>query len=311
MIDTYKNIDELETGNFIYYINEFENLFSKIKANRSWLNFDDNEVIKFSRNYFTKKFKTNKKSIDSEFFHPCTIAQAGIGFYDIYIKTKNSEAKRKFWAQIKWFEKNYVEYKNTYVYPFPFTVKNFGIKPNWISGMYQGEILSCFVRAYVLSGDSKYLNFSEKVYKSFFLKLGDKFGNRVTDKYGLWYEEAMLNPPTHILNGFIYAMWGILDYYKITKKEDVLNEWESCIHTLVNALPKYDMGFWSYYDLNKTIASYYYHENVHIPQLKVLYELTGLEIFKYYYTKWELYSNRWIYRLFKKIYSTYQKLWKK
>ena len=29
---------------------------------------------------------------------------------------------------------------------------------------------------------------------------------------GAWLEEVVVDPPTHILNGFLWAIWGVRDY---------------------------------------------------------------------------------------------------
>ena len=38
-----------------------------------------------------------------------------------------------------------------------------------------------------------------------------------TDEHGnLWFEEYIVSPPTHILNGFMWAAWGVYDYFLAT-----------------------------------------------------------------------------------------------
>ena len=39
-------------------------------------------------------------------------------------------------------------------------------------------------------------------------------GVTYTDREGYkWFEEAIVEPPTHVLNGFIWATWGVYDYF--------------------------------------------------------------------------------------------------
>ena len=58
------------------------------------------------------------------------------------------------------------------------------------------------------------------------------------------------------------------------------------VNTLVNILPQFDCAYWSMYDLDGKITSPFYH-NLHIAQMKVMYDLTGKEIFKEYANRWQ------------------------
>ena len=304
-MDTINNIIE-----FIYFIDIYKHIYSSGQSSRFWLKNDPNGVVVILGDYFKKKFKTNDPSIGQYFYHPCNIAQAAFGYYDNYVLTKKLEFKKLFLAQINWLEDNSKEYRNAYIYPFPYATKGFGTKPGWISGMYQGEILSCFVKAYVLTNDNKYLFLAKKVYNSYSLELGDEYGFKTEDKYGLWFEESMLIPARHILNGFIFAVFGLYDYYRVSGRSDVKELFDRAINTIKKTLPEYDMGFWSYYDLQGTIASYSYHEDVHIPQLRALHQITQEAIFKSYADKWEIYNNSWFCQLRKKIYTLRYKMLK-
>lgn len=287
---------------FKYYIDAQKKWLLK----ENWINYDKNGVLASSKKYMKEVFKLTDKEMSISgtkeyFYHPCSIAHAGLGNFDLYLETEEKKYKGSFFDQIRWLEKNGVKYKNTIVYPFPFAVKGFNSKPDWVSAMYQGEILSCFVRAFIISENEKYLELCERVYQSFWTPLGKKYGFMNKDKYGLWFEEAPQVPAPHILNGYIFAIWGIYDYYRITKREDLLKVWNRCVETLKKALPKYDLGYWSLYDLNGTIASYKYHKEVHIPQLNAMYEITNDQFFKETATRWQKYQDSKICHFRKKI----------
>ena len=65
-------------------------------------------------------------------------------------------------------------------------------------------------------------------------------------------------------------------------------------------LEKYDTGYWSYYDLKtKFVTDYAYHAKIHIPQLIVLYQITGNERFAAYTDKRKSYLKQPYYTLFK------------
>ena len=94
--------------------------------------------------------------------------------------------------------------------------------------------------------------------------------------------------PHSFLNGFIYSIYGLIDFYRITHDKKIEKIIDSCFETIKNNIHKYDSGYWSYYDqLKKNLLRYYYQKNVHFPQLKTFYILTNDEIFNKYAVKWE------------------------
>jgi len=114
----------------------------------------------------------------------------------------------------------------------------------------------------------------------------------VDDEGNIWLEEYAILPPPHILNGFIFALLGVYDFYRVTKSEKSLNLFNEGIKTLEKNLNLYDSGYWSLYNLiHKYPAIKKYHE-LHIRQLKVLHELTGKDIFNEYAERWEEYLNK-------------------
>ena len=65
-------------------------------------------------------------------------------------------------------------------------------------------------------------------------------------------------------------------------------------------LYRYDSGYWSYYDLEYPyVTDYYYHTIVHIPQLKILFQLSADPFFQKYAEKWQAYIKEPYYSLFK------------
>ncbi len=104
----------------------------------------------------------------------------------------------------------------------------------------------------------------------------------------LWFEEFPSARPAFVLNGFIYTVFGLYDLYRVTGSATVKEDIDRCIETLVTNLPRFDTGYWSLYDLQrKELVRYYYQKNVHVPQMAVLYRLTGNPIFEEYRRKWQ------------------------
>ena len=137
-------------------------------------------------------------------------------------------------------------------------------------------------------------------------------GVKFTDQNGnVWLEETIVDPATHILNGFLWTLFGIWDYYLLTKDKKAKNLFDKCIKTLKCNLGDFDAGFWSLYEQSgtkmKMLASGFYHK-LHIVQLKILYKITEENIFKNYADKWQSYQNNWFYRKIAFIYKAIFKI---
>ena len=97
-------------------------------------------------------------------------------------------------------------------------------------------------------------------------------------------------------------MLGILDFYRVTKREDVKSVWDSCVNTLVVNMSKYDVWYWSVYDqLKQELVSYYYQKNVHLPLMQIMFGLTNNHLFEDYAIKWEKNLNSSSHRLITKV----------
>ena len=86
------------------------------------------------------------------------------------------------------------------------------------------------------------------------------------------------------------------DSWKILNNNNAKDLFKKCCVTIEKNLEKYDNGFWSLYEQANVrlpmIASPFYHR-LHIVQLKILSELSGIRQFQDTAEKWESYtSNR-------------------
>lgn len=106
-------------------------------------------------------------------------------------------------------------------------------------------------------------------------------------------------------------MWGIHDYHLLTGEQEAKTLFDQYTETILSNLPKYDIGFWSLYELTpqriKSIASPFYHR-LHLVQLDIMYRLTGREVFAEYGRRWTRYAERASLRLMAKAYKAAFKL---
>ena len=150
--------------------------------------------------------------------NPIAIAQYGLGNYNLFRRTDSPERRQKFLKTANWlvdhleanphglFVWNHYfdwEYRDT-------------LRSPWYSGLAQGQGISLLVRAHKESADPRYLDAAQKALAAFYRPLTEG-GVAFTDDQGdIWFEEYIVSPPTHILNGFIWAAWGVYDYFLAT-----------------------------------------------------------------------------------------------
>lgn len=224
-------------------------------------------------------------------YYPTTIAQYGLILNERWRRDKTlTDYLEKMNACLKWFEANKEDFRNTFVWRQPKADSHYHLPPMWASAMTQGEVISFYLRMSQINDDKQLVETAMKAYDFMSFDISEG-GVRRNDKDGnLWLEEYPTAQPSLVLNGFIYAVFGLYDLFRVTKSEAVKRDIDACIKTLKENIAKYDTGYWSLYDqMHKELVKYYYQKNVHTPQLEALYDLTGEEIFKHYAAKWRGY----------------------
>ena len=199
-----------------------------------------------------------------------TIIQYGLGCYDMYIKTGDSVFLDKFitcaqWARNHQSDDGAIDAFSS-IYPdAPY------------SAMCQGECASLFLRAHAVLSDRSYFDRAEKALA---FMLAEKDSGGLCD----YTDGLVLKEYTHlpvVMNGWIFAMFGIYDMSLVSDDERYGELFRSSVEALARALPSYDNGYWSMYDAGGKIASPFYHD-LHIAQMNALFAVSGNPVFKEY-----------------------------
>ena len=228
-------------------------------------------------------------------YNPIAIAQYGLGNYNLFRRTQDADRAKKFLLVADWLcshqEKN-AQGLAVWNHHFDWEYRD-TLRAPWYSALAQGQGISLLVRAYKESTDSRYLDAARLALATFFKPVNEG-GVRFTDEQGdLWFEEYIVSPPTHILNGFIWAVWGVYDYFLATRDSAARQLFARAVQTLLRNLERYDLGFWSLYEQSGTripmAASPFYHQ-LHVVQLRVMHRLTGETKFTRVADRWESYA---------------------
>lgn len=163
---------------------------------------------------------------------------------------------------------------------------------NWESGLGYGVLLSAFSRIPSIFPEKyEVMKFCcEFIYKKLL-----KTRNEILGGLNIFEEYSFKGKDICILNGHLFSMFGIYDYYLAFKNDDSINVFKKCVKDLKTLLPMYDCGDGSYYDLTHIFMGtvpkkcrIQYH-CTHIEQLKVMFLITGDPFFENYYKRFEKY----------------------
>jgi heparosan-N-sulfate-glucuronate 5-epimerase len=227
-------------------------------------------------------------------YNPIAVAQYGLGNHMLYRRGGGAERQAAFLRAADWL----VEHLEVNAYGLKVWQHHFdweyreGLKAPWYSGLAQGQGVSLLARAYYETGAKRYVEAAEAAYIPLTLEI-EKGGVAYRDAESYWWlEEYLTAPPTHILNGFLWATWGVHDYAHLTQREEVGRFFENLVGTLTRNLPRYDTGYWSLYELGDTwlpmVTSPFYHR-LHVIQLRIMGRITREPRFEEMASRWEAY----------------------
>lgn len=220
--------------------------------------------------------------------NPVAICQKALEYYEDS-QAGHEESKQLFLNCSDWLVNNVVYHGQYAVLEYAFDWHYGNMTAPWHSGMAQGQALQVMIRAHELTQGEIYLDTAKKMLNVFFVKVEDGGVTYKTDE-GWWYEECADEggEETRILNGMMFAVLGIYEYYEYTSDPDAQYLFDQGITALKNGISSYDGNGFSQYDLVRN-SSEKYHE-IHVQLLEQLYTITNEEIFKEYHDTWENYE---------------------
>jgi heparosan-N-sulfate-glucuronate 5-epimerase len=249
-------------------------------------------------------------------YNPIAIAQWGLANNNIFCETNNESRRGKTIKAANWLTANLEKNPQglwVWNHHFNWDYRD-TLKAPWYSGLAQGQGISLLLRAYAETRDEKYQQAAYRAFISLTKPIADGGVLFEDEEKNLWIEEYLVDPPTHILNGFIWALWGVFDYWLSGECGASAPARETCsadnpvrenpdltaraifdrgVQTLLANLPRYDTGYWSLYEQSgtrvKMLASPFYHR-LHIVQLRVMATLTGDSRFTQFADRWEAYA---------------------
>jgi len=229
-------------------------------------------------------------------YNPIAVTQYGLGCFNRYRQEGSDDDLQRAVRAADWLADNLEPNQHgVHVWMHKFDWEYFRtLRAPWYSGLAQGQGLSLLTRVAHQTGRTEYIEAAGRAFAALVTDV-TAGGTLYTDAdENLWIEEYITAPATHILNGFMWALWGVYDYAKSSGDLRAEELWQKSLLTLEQNLCQYDCGFWSLYDLSPTrirnVASPFYHQ-LHLVQLDVMRRLTGLTFFGEMRDRWAAYAN--------------------
>jgi heparosan-N-sulfate-glucuronate 5-epimerase len=228
-------------------------------------------------------------------YNPIAVAQWGLANYNWFCETRYHVCAEKTLKAANWLCANLEQNRHglwVWNHRFDWEYRE-TLKAPWYSGLAQGQGVSLLLRAHAQTGDHKYLQAAERAFAVLTRPIAEGGVLFEDAENNLWIEEYLVDPPTHILNGFMWALWGVFDFWRARADTSAKAIFNRGVDTLVRNLSRFDTGYWSLYEQSGTrlrmLASPFYHQ-LHIVQLQVMGKLTGVSVFAETAQRWDNYA---------------------
>jgi heparosan-N-sulfate-glucuronate 5-epimerase len=272
------------------------------RLGRYYLEFDEQELMRGGSQNFhfdAHGIPIIPTYIDVEprqmHYYPISIGQYALAIFHTWLRSSRDEDLWRFLCLANWFLEHQAEDGCWYA---SVEVPTYRLRPPWASAMAQGRVLSVLTRAWQCTAEEKYIASAQRGLAAFSLPIAR---GGVVDAYDGWttYEEYPAYPAPHVLNGMIFALFGLWDMIRVQANARAAEIFERGAATVEGLLPLYDTGWWSLYDLYhlevptpRNPATAHYHD-IHIKQLNVMHAITGREPFAHFAHRWTGYQDGW------------------
>lgn len=221
---------------------------------------------------------------------PTTTSQRALGFHERWL-LGDETAFEPFAAEIRALRQRAEARDGMLLWPHHVDVPKYRLQAPLYSAMAQGQAASAFVRAHLGTSEDEWAEASRAAIRPL---LGDGvLGLVASTAEGPVLEEVPSEPPAHVLNGWVFALWGLWDVALGLGDGDARRRFEESEAALEQLLGSYDVGWWSRYSLFPPVApdlaKPFYHR-IHVAQLPALQGMTGRPLYGDAAVRWASYD---------------------
>jgi heparosan-N-sulfate-glucuronate 5-epimerase len=226
--------------------------------------------------------------VDLESLHPVSLAQVALGWWERHLDG-DAHAAARFDAVANRLARQAVPNGAELRWPYTVALPKYRLPSGWCSAMAQGLVSSVFIRQFLRTDDELWADRARRALRP--LVRESELVSQTPD--GPVLEEVPSDPPSHILNGWIYALWGLWDASVALQEDDASRAFEAGVATLRTTLPGYDLGWWTRYSLYphllSDLAKPFYHR-LHVLQLEVTARVASRSDLAATAARWRLYD---------------------
>lgn len=228
--------------------------------------------------------------------HPVTLAQYGLATLAAYKRTgveeylARSVANANALLELSELDDNQARW---FAHRFPHRYYDVRMPVPWWSGMAQGHALSLFCRladhfSSEEGPDSEWSAYATQTFHSFTVwrRLGQPWVTTVNELGYMWFEEYAADvQPLQVVNGHVFALYGIYDYSALTGDPESLLYFDAAATTVLDYAQKIRApGGVSYYCTRENYCQrpewqHHWYHGIHVQQFQMLEEMTGDENF--------------------------------
>jgi len=262
-----ENFDFLNKMGIAYHLN-----FRKL--NEAYLlpnvSFDDAGIPRFD--YSIVPAPNNENGLVYNITYICWYA---LGCLQEYLEDNSEIAKQDFLKQAEWLFKNnnILDGVLSWQIRFPYQVYGQCLAVPRVSSMDQGLAISILIRAYLLTGEKKYLDAAKKAFPYYNLTINEGgFKHKLKDGSS-FYEMYPSNNPSLILDGHIFSLLGLYDLYKVTSDSRVKEFFDNGLRAVSN-----NIEFWNFRNIWSWFGRFYlsssmYHK-INICLVRILFKIS-------------------------------------
>jgi hypothetical protein len=226
---------------------------------------------------------------------PQDVFEFGLDQHARWRRLGDERARERFLTQAQWAgtkQRKLGGVRGSYA--IPHECARYGTRAGYRSAAAQGLGISLLLRAYEETQEIVYL---ERAVDASVPLTADVREGGVLWRSGpdVFFEGVGSSAPGHILNSWIFALWGLFELIHTAKIPRLDRLYEQSLATLEKYLPCYDTGSWTYESLLAAPSGFRRYASLrehmlHVAQLNVLLSMTKNELFAVVAERWRQYA---------------------
>jgi heparosan-N-sulfate-glucuronate 5-epimerase len=198
-----------------------------------------------------------------EYHNPASVSLYALGQHASFQRAADRDASQAAFLVQSHYLRRSQDAAGGWRYPVP--VPRYAAVAGWYSAMAQGLAASVLLRAAELTGEESYRDAADAAVHLLLTPV-EVGGCSQYDSLGKpFLEECPSEPPSHILNGAIFALIGLAEYE--VRRGGHFSA--AAAGRLAESLPSFDLGYWSRYDLRFAVPATLAYHSLHISLLTV------------------------------------------